>query len=98
MISFRISSVLLLLFLSTATVFAQGVHTLQGRVITPNGGQPNAPVKVTLTFNGRRIHETFTDLSGRFTFAGINRGTYQITGEGDGQTFATTTISAVVSA
>lgn len=98
MISFRISAVLLLLFLSTATVLAQGVHTLQGRVITPSGGQPNAPVKVTLTFNGRRIHETFTDLSGRFTFAGINRGTYQITGEGDGQTFATTTIYAEVSA
>ena len=95
---FRITSILLFLFLATATAFAQGGQTLQGRVITPNGGQPNAPVKVTLTFNGRRIHETFTDLSGRYTFAGIKGGTYQLTGEGDGQTFATTTVYADVSA
>ena len=75
-----------------------GGHTLEGRVQLPNGAQPNSPVKVTLTFNGRRIHETFTDLSGRFNFAGLVRGNYQLTAEGDGQTFETTSVGAEVSA
>jgi tetratricopeptide (TPR) repeat protein len=59
--------------------------------------QPTSPVKVTLTFNGRRIYETFTDLSGRFTFTALSRGTYQITAEGDGLSFETTSISADIS-
>jgi tetratricopeptide (TPR) repeat protein len=86
------------LFGSALLVAAQGGHTLQGRVVTPNGNQPNNPVKVTLTFNGRRVYETFTDLSGRFSFAGIGAGNYQLTAEGDGQSFATTSVSAQVSA
>ncbi|HET6892766.1 MAG TPA: tetratricopeptide repeat protein [Pyrinomonadaceae bacterium] len=89
----------LLLFLGTALVAqAQGSHTLQGRVIAPNGYQPTNPVKVTLTFNGRRVYETFTDLSGRFTFTGLSRGTYQITAEGDGQSYETTSVTADISA
>jgi tetratricopeptide (TPR) repeat protein len=80
------------------SVCAQGAHTLQGRVMMPNGAQPTAPVKVTLTFSGRRIYETFTDLSGRFTFVALARGTYQLTAEGDSQTFETTTVYADVSA
>jgi tetratricopeptide (TPR) repeat protein len=79
-------------------VSAQGGHTLQGRVITPNGTQPTNPVKVTLIFNGRRLYETFTDLSGRFYFAGIGAGTYQLNAEGDDQSFVTTSVSAEVSA
>jgi tetratricopeptide (TPR) repeat protein len=86
------------LFVSALVVAAQGVHTLQGRVVTPNGTQPTTPVKITLTFNGRRIYETFTDLSGRFTFAGIRAGSYQLTAEGDGQSFVTTSVVAQVSA
>jgi tetratricopeptide (TPR) repeat protein len=43
------------------------------------------------------MSETFTDLSGRFSFPGIGRGTYQITAEGDGQTFETTSVSVEVS-
>ena len=77
---------------------AQGSHTLEGRVMLPNGGQPQAPVRVTLTFNGRRVHENFTDLSGRFTFSGLSGGTYQLTAEGDGTTFETTTVRANVNA
>ena len=86
------------LFASAFAVAAQGGHTLQGRVITPSGTQPTTPVKITLTFNGRRIYETFTDLSGRFTFAGIRAGSYELTAEGDGQTFVTTSVVAQVSA
>ena len=82
----------------SAVVHAQGGNTLQGRVVTPGGSQPNAPVKVTLTLNGKRIYETFTDLSGRFSFPGIARGTYQLTAEGDGQTFIETSVYAGVSA
>src|ERR1051325_2841750 len=76
----------------------QGGSGLQGRFITPSGAQPTSPVRVKLTFNGRAILETFTDLSGRFTFPGIRNGTYQLTAEGDGVNFETTTIYADVPA
>ena len=88
----------LLLSGSALPAHAQGVNTLQGRVITPGGNQPTNPVKVTLTFNGRRVYETFTDLSGRFSFTGLNRGRYQVTAEGDGKSFETTSVYAEVSA
>jgi Tfp pilus assembly protein PilF len=82
----------------SAPAFAQGQHTLQGKVAFPNGMVPSNPVKVTLTFNGRRVYEAFTDLSGRFMFPGLMRGTYQLTADGDGQTFETTSVYADVSA
>ena len=88
----------LLIISSALATYAQGAHTLQGRVVTPDGNQPTNPVKVTLTFNGRRLYETFSDLSGRFSFTGLNRGRYQITAEGDGQSFDTTSVYADVSA
>ncbi|HEU4795602.1 MAG TPA: carboxypeptidase-like regulatory domain-containing protein, partial [Pyrinomonadaceae bacterium] len=71
---------------------------LEGKVISPSGTQPTNPVRVKLTFNGRAINETFSDLSGRFSFPGLARGRYQLTAEGDGVTFETTTIYADVSA
>jgi len=89
---------LLLLFACSAVALAQGSNVIEGRVITPGGSQPNTPVRVKLTFNGRPIHETFTDLSGRFSFPGIGRGNYQLTAEGDGVNFETTTVTAEVSA
>jgi cytochrome c-type biogenesis protein CcmH/NrfG len=90
---------LLVLLLSCSSLgLAQGGNVLEGKVITPSGMQPTAPVRVKLTLNGRAIHETFTDLSGRFSFPGIGRGVYQITAEGDGQTFETTSVTAEVSA
>ena len=79
-------------------VFAQGANVLEGKVVTPSGTQPTNPVRVKLTFNGRAIHETFTDLSGRFSFPGLSRGTYQLTAEGDGITFETTSVYAEISA
>jgi tetratricopeptide (TPR) repeat protein len=91
-------SALLLILIFSLSVCAQNVHTLQGRVIAPNGLQPQNPVRVTLTFDGRRIYETFTDLSGRFSFTGLGRGTYQLTADGDDQTFERTTVYAEVSA
>ena len=77
---------------------ASAQSVLSGRVITPSGIQPTAPVRVKLTFNGRPINETFTDLSGRFSFPGVTRGTYQLTAEGDGINFETTTVYADVAA
>jgi tetratricopeptide (TPR) repeat protein len=85
-----------LLFFAIAPVFAQGAHSLQGKVITPDGSAPVQPVKVTLTFSGRRIYETFTDLGGNFSFSGLKNGTYQLTAEGDGVAFETTSVSAEV--
>jgi tetratricopeptide (TPR) repeat protein len=87
----------LLLLFAPLSASAQAVHTLQGKVIAPNGNAPVQPVKVTLTFSGRRIYETFTDLSGRFSFTGLGRGTYELAAEGDGQSFETTNVSAEVS-
>jgi tetratricopeptide (TPR) repeat protein len=90
---------LLLLFASSPAALAQGgANVLQGKVITPSGTQPTTPVRVKLTFNGRPIHETFTDLSGRFSFPGLSRGTYQLTAEGDGVNFETTTVYADIAA
>ena len=85
---------LLLLLASFSSISAQGGTVLEGKVITPSGTQPANPVRVRLTFNGRPIHETFTDLSGRFTFPGLKSGTYQLTAEGDGMTFETTAVTA----
>jgi Tfp pilus assembly protein PilF len=87
-----------LLFLAIIPVFAQGAQSLQGKVIAPNGSAPVQPVKVTLTFSGRRIYETFTDLSGSFSFSGLKNGTYELTAEGDGTTFETTSVRAEVTA
>ncbi len=88
------SACLLLLLCIAAS--AQGVNTLQGKVALPNGTQPRNPVRVTLTFSGRRLFETFTDLAGSFTFSGLTPGTYQLTAEGDGELFETTSVSADV--
>lgn len=82
--------------LAAATAFAQASHTLQGRVLFANGSQPPNPVRVTLTFSGKHLYETFTDLSGRYSFSGLNRGRYQVTAETDGQTFETTRVDAEV--
>lgn len=91
--------VFLTLLLTHTSTFAQrGNNVLSGKVITPSGTQPTAPVRVKLTFNGRPIHETFTDLSGRFSFPGIGNGTYQLTADGDGVNFETTTVYADVGA
>jgi len=95
----RISLFALLLFLFVPTTTpAQNGNVLQGKVIAPDGTQPTTPVRVRLTFNGRLILETFTDLSGRFTFPGLARGTYVVTAEGDGRTFETTSVSTDISA
>ncbi|HST50525.1 MAG TPA: carboxypeptidase regulatory-like domain-containing protein [Pyrinomonadaceae bacterium] len=76
-----------------AAARAQGVNSLEGRVVLPSGAQPAQSVRVTLTQSGRPIYETFTDLSGRFNFSGLRAGTYQLTAEGDGQTFETTSVT-----
>lgn len=94
----KVALSLLLLLVSFSSVSAQGGSVLEGKVVTPSGTQPTNPVRVKLTFNGRPIHETFTDLSGRFTFPGLRSGTYQLTAEGDGLTFETTAVSADIPA
>ena len=97
----RVFSIAVCLFVilgSWSVAASQGGSVLQGKVITPSGMQPNSPVRVKLTFNGRAVLETFTDLSGRFTFPGIKNGTYQLTAEGDGVNFETTTVYADVPA
>jgi tetratricopeptide (TPR) repeat protein len=87
----------LLLFICAGGVQAQqGSNTLQGKVILPNGTQPRNSVRVRLTFSGRRLFETFTDLAGSFTFTGLASGTYQLTAESDGELFDTTSVAAEV--
>ena len=89
---------LLLLLAAANASGAQGVNTLEGKALMPNGSPPVNSVRVTLTYNGRRVYETFTDASGRFSFKGLTRGRYQLTADGDGATFETTTVYADVSA
>ena len=89
----------LLLFLACPSLaYAQAANVLEGKVVTPSGTQPTTPVRVKLTYNGRAINETFTDLSGRFSFPGLASGNYQLTAEGDGINFETTMVYAEVSA
>jgi tetratricopeptide (TPR) repeat protein len=95
---FRFAVFAVISLAGTSLSLAQNANVLQGKVITPSGTQPTNPVRVKLTFNGRPIHETFTDLSGRFSFPGLSRGTYQLTAEGDGLTFETTAVYADISA
>lgn len=94
--SIRIASLGFAILLAATTSLGQAAHSLQGRVVLPNGAQPPNPVRVTLTFSGKRVHEAFTDLSGRFFFSGLNRGRYQLSAEGDGETFSTTQVEAEV--
>ena len=68
----RISFICLALLFGAASARAQGLNTLEGRVVLPSGMQPSQPVRVMLT--------------------------YQLTAEGDGETFETTTITCDVGA
>jgi Tfp pilus assembly protein PilF len=86
----RLALVCFALLSIAAGAHAQGINSIEGRVSLPSGVQPSQPVRITLTLSGRRIYETFTDLSGRFVFSGLGRGTYQVTAEGDSRTFETT--------
>jgi tetratricopeptide (TPR) repeat protein len=94
----RFLSVLVALLLAGSSALAQGTNVLEGKVVLPSGTQPTNPVRVRLTFNGRAINETFSDLSGHFTFPGLGRGRYQLIAEGDGISFETTTVYADVGA
>lgn len=92
----RLAFVLLALLLASPPARAQGQNTIEGRVLLPSGAPPAQPVRVTLTQGGRRIHEAFTDLSGRFSFPGLRGGAYQLTAEGDGRAFETTSAQVEV--
>jgi Flp pilus assembly protein TadD len=94
----RLMACILMLLGASLGVHAQGAHTLQGRVSLNGGLPPPAPVRIKLTLNGRPIYETFTDLSGRFSFGGLVKGNYRLIAEGDGASFETTTVEAEVSA
>jgi len=92
----RLALACLALLITASTVWAQGTNSIEGVVSLPSGMQPSQPVRVRLTLAGRPVYETFTDLSGRFNFSGLSTGTYQLTAEGDGQSFETTTISVEI--
>src|SRR6266496_34238 len=94
----RIAFVFVVGVVASSTSYSQGSHTLQGKVMLPNGSPPSNSVRVTLRFNGVNVYEVFTDLSGRFSFTGLHRGVYQLTAEGDDQTFETTRVNAEIAA
>jgi tetratricopeptide (TPR) repeat protein len=84
-----------LLLCASAARARQGANSLEGRVTMPNGEAPSQSVRVTLTLNGRRIYETFTDLNGHFAFSGIANGSYMLIAESDGSSaFETTSVRA----
>jgi tetratricopeptide (TPR) repeat protein len=90
------SIIFFFLFVWASIALAQGGHTVQGRVTAPSGSAPNQSVRVVLTLAGRPIYETFTDLSGRFSFSGVGSGTYELTVDGDDATFETTSLTVEV--
>ncbi len=94
----HVASACLALLLFAALTHAQGAHTLQGKVTLPDGNAPPYSVKITLNYNGRYVYETFTDLSGRFTFSSLRRGRYELIANGDEATTETTKTIAEVSA
>jgi Tfp pilus assembly protein PilF len=77
---------LILLFANTINArAAQRDQVISGRLISENGAFSCDHCVVTLLANGvRPIGTTYTDLSGRFTFAAVPRGTYTIHVEIDG--------------
>jgi len=77
--------------LVTGVVAAQGGHTLWGRVYLPNGRVPARPVKVTLTSPGVLL-TTLTDTEGRYSFPNLSNRSYELTVEGDDQTYETTSV------
>jgi len=93
-----IASALAAVLLASVSSYGQSSHTLQGKVMLPNGAPPPNSVRVTLTFNGMSVYETFTDLSGRFSFTGLHRGMYQLSAEGDDRMFETTRVNAEIAA
>ncbi len=95
-VQIRIAALAVAIVVAAATSLAQAANTLQGKVVFPGGSPPPNPVKVTLTFSGARVHEIFTDLSGRFSFSGLRPGRYQLIAEGDGRTFETTRVDAEI--
>jgi tetratricopeptide (TPR) repeat protein len=94
----RIGVLPVVVLIASVFCYGQGVHTLQGKVMLANGASPPNPVRVSLTYNSVSVYETFTDLSGRFSFTGLHRGMYQLTAEGDDRTFETTRVNAEISA
>jgi tetratricopeptide (TPR) repeat protein len=75
----------LLLFVSTNTTAAAERDQISGRLIFENGNFSCDHCAITLLADGvRPIGTTYTDLSGRFTFSGVPRGTYTIHLELDG--------------
>lgn len=94
----RIAILVAGILIASLVAFAQGQNSLQGKVHFADGTTPAAPVRVTLTYNGMNVYETFTDLSGRFSFTGLHRGVYELAAEGDDQTFETTKVNAEISA
>ncbi|MDT7541319.1 MAG: Tetratricopeptide repeat [Acidobacteriota bacterium] len=87
-----------LLLCASAARAQQAVNSLEGRVSMPNGEAPPQSVRVTLTLNGRRIYETFTDLNGHFSFGGLASGGYTLVAQSDGSSFETTSVRADVTA
>jgi len=76
---------------ATGVSLAQVGHTLLGRVLLPNGSSPSRPMKLTLTSTGVLL-TTYTDTEGRYAFSGLSNRIYEITIEGDNETYETTTV------
>ena len=81
--------------LTTGVVLGQVGHSLLGRVFLPNGSTPNRPLKVTLTSTGVLL-TAYTDTEGRYSFSGLANRVYEITIEGDNQSYETTTVKVEV--
>jgi tetratricopeptide (TPR) repeat protein len=76
-------------------VLAQDGHTLLGKISLPSGTTPNRSIKVTLTSAGV-LRSTFTDSEGRYSFSNLSNKVYELTVEGDNETYETTSVRVEV--
>jgi len=83
------------IILCAGLVLAQSGHTLLGRIFLPDGGTPAHPMKITLTSPGLTL-STLTDSEGRYAFSGLSNRAYDLTIEGDNQTYETTRVTVEV--
>jgi Flp pilus assembly protein TadD len=74
---------------------SDGIHTIQGRVYSPNGRQIGSQLRIRLESNESPAMSTVTDADGAFQFRNLNAGEYRLTVEGGSQ-FEDTTESASI--
>jgi tetratricopeptide (TPR) repeat protein len=92
-VSIKLTAAFVLLLCARAVAYAQAPPAIQ--IFMPNGDRPSRELRLQLTRDDGRIETVYTDSKGKFQFTGDLNGIhdYEVRIEGDGRTYATTTMS-----